>query len=98
MTAQRWNIGPGTPDGPVLAPVPDDVLAARWNRATWPEGNASPLALRLYAVIDELAGHVARVDMDDDEAETVRKLLDVDGLEYVIGAWICERVAKAART
>jgi hypothetical protein len=85
------------PDAPVTAPVPDAVLAARWNRATWPGGNASELVLRLYEVIDELAGAVARVDMKDgDESEDVRDALDTDGLERVIGEWICEHVAKAA--
>jgi hypothetical protein len=58
MTTERWAIWPHRE-----TTVPDAALVDRWNGAVWPGGNASDLALRLYAVIDELAGEVARVDM-----------------------------------
>lgn len=93
----RWTFGPGTnaEDRPAFIPVPDAVLVARWERATWPGGNVSELALRLYALIDELAGEVADMDPKsegfDDE---IRSVLEMDALEHVIGEWILERVAK----
>ena len=89
---ERWAIYPT--DG-TTGPVPDAVLADRWNGAMWPGGNASDLALRLYAIVDEMAGAVARADLTRD-GNPVSAVLDMDGLERVIGVWILERVGPVA--
>lgn len=89
---ERWAIWP---DGGADGVVSDAVLADRWNGAMWPGGNSSEVALRLYAIIDELAGEVARIDMQE-SGDTVRDNLDMDGLERVIAEWILEHVGPAA--
>lgn len=91
--APRWTFG-RLVDNPAFIPVPDAVLAARWDRATWPGGNASALALRLYDLIDELAGAVADLDPKSEDFDVVRDVLEMDALEHVIGEWILDRVAK----
>jgi hypothetical protein len=89
---ERWAIWP---TGETTGPVPDAVLADRWNGAMWPGGNASELALRLYGIVDEMAGAVARADMET-SGDAVRDVLDMDGLERVIGLWILEHVGTVA--
>jgi hypothetical protein len=93
-STDRWAIWPDAVRRDLAGPARDAILADRWNGAVWPGGNASELALRLYAVIDELAGEVARVDMSNDGP--VHDALDMDGLERVIGEWILERVGPVA--
>lgn len=98
MTTQtreaRWAI---YPDIEHEGKVPDAVLADRWNGAMWPGGNASELALRLYAVIDELAGEIARADMSNGDTNgRVAEALGMDGLERLIGEWILDRVGPVA--
>jgi len=92
QSPERWAaIWPGREE----EPVPDAILADRWNGAMWPAGNASELALRLYAIVDELAAAVTRTDMET-SGEPVREVLDMDGLERLIGAWILEHVGPVA--
>lgn len=84
-----------------VTPIPAEVLEDRWI-GLMGDGDSTELLERLDAVLTELADGLTRRQVGTDTVVVDGKIvgidgvIDIDGLEKVIKAWLVERAAKVA--